>query len=167
MNDTAVSLAEAKARFNELTELAAAGEEVVITKRGKPVVRLSHPAALTAQAGGPGGPSRLDRTHARAAGGEQRVHAPRARREPLLVVYVDTSFLVAALTREPRTPEIQEWLAAPPAGQLAVSDWGGKKGSDPESHKHILHPSGRGASFAPNDYRWERVLLHAHDVESG
>ena len=43
MDDTTVSLAEAKARLSELTELAAAGEEVVITKRGKPVVRLSRP----------------------------------------------------------------------------------------------------------------------------
>ncbi|HMM46331.1 MAG TPA: type II toxin-antitoxin system VapC family toxin [Candidatus Macondimonas sp.] len=39
------------------------------------------------------------------------------------MLYVDTSVLVAALTREPRTPEIQDWLAAQPAGQLAVSDW--------------------------------------------
>jgi antitoxin (DNA-binding transcriptional repressor) of toxin-antitoxin stability system len=43
MDDTTVSLAEAKARLSELTELAAAGQEVVITKRGKPVVRLSRP----------------------------------------------------------------------------------------------------------------------------
>jgi len=41
--ETTVSLAEAKARLSELTQLAAAGEEVVITKRGKPVVRLSRP----------------------------------------------------------------------------------------------------------------------------
>ncbi len=39
------------------------------------------------------------------------------------MLYIDTSVLVAALTREPRTPEIQDWLAALPAGQLAVSDW--------------------------------------------
>lgn len=43
MDDISVSLAEAKARLSELTELAASGEEVVITKRGKPVVRLSRP----------------------------------------------------------------------------------------------------------------------------
>lgn len=43
MDDTTVSLAEAKARLSELAELAASGEEVVITKRGKPVVRLSRP----------------------------------------------------------------------------------------------------------------------------
>lgn len=37
--------------------------------------------------------------------------------------YVDTSVLVAALTRESRTAEAQDWLATQPAGQLAVSDW--------------------------------------------
>lgn len=37
--------------------------------------------------------------------------------------YVDTSVLVAALTHEPRTEEVQEWLAAQAAGELALSDW--------------------------------------------
>lgn len=36
-----ISLAEAKARLSELVEQAANGEEVIITKRGKPVARLS------------------------------------------------------------------------------------------------------------------------------
>jgi hypothetical protein len=39
------------------------------------------------------------------------------------MLYVDTSLLVAALTRERRTSEIQDWLAAQEVGQLAVSDW--------------------------------------------
>jgi len=43
MERTVVNLAEAKARLSELTELAAAGEEVVITKHGKPVAALSRP----------------------------------------------------------------------------------------------------------------------------
>lgn len=43
MNSKIVSLADAKAHLSELAELAAAGETVVITKRGKPVVRLSKP----------------------------------------------------------------------------------------------------------------------------
>lgn len=41
MSKTSVTLAEAKARLSELTERAAAGEEVIITKRGRPVGRLS------------------------------------------------------------------------------------------------------------------------------
>ena len=36
-----VSLAEAKARLSELIERAVAGDTVCITRRGKPVVRLS------------------------------------------------------------------------------------------------------------------------------
>ena len=39
------------------------------------------------------------------------------------MLYVDTSVLVPALTNEPRTREIQDWLAAVPTGQLCVSDW--------------------------------------------
>jgi prevent-host-death family protein len=44
MSGRTVSLVEAKAHLSELAELAAVGEEVIITKRGKPVVRLSPPA---------------------------------------------------------------------------------------------------------------------------
>jgi antitoxin (DNA-binding transcriptional repressor) of toxin-antitoxin stability system len=43
VKEKAVTLADAKARLSELTELAAAGESVIITKRGKPVARLSRP----------------------------------------------------------------------------------------------------------------------------
>ena len=35
-----VSIRMAKARFSELVERAAAGEEIVITRRGRPVARL-------------------------------------------------------------------------------------------------------------------------------
>lgn len=41
MQDTTVTLKEAKARLSELVELAASGERVVITKHGKPVIQLS------------------------------------------------------------------------------------------------------------------------------
>ncbi len=41
MNEKTVSLAEAKAHLSELAELARGGEDVVITKRGRPVMRLS------------------------------------------------------------------------------------------------------------------------------
>jgi antitoxin (DNA-binding transcriptional repressor) of toxin-antitoxin stability system len=43
MDYTIVSLADAKARLSELADLAATGETVIITKRGKPVVRLTKP----------------------------------------------------------------------------------------------------------------------------
>lgn len=41
MHGTHISLAEAKARLSEITELAASGETVIITKRGRAVARLS------------------------------------------------------------------------------------------------------------------------------
>lgn len=43
MDSKTVSLADAKARLSELAELAAAGETVVITRHGKPVVRMTRP----------------------------------------------------------------------------------------------------------------------------
>lgn len=39
------------------------------------------------------------------------------------MLYLDTSILVAALTKEPRTAEIQDWLAGQAVGDLAISDW--------------------------------------------
>jgi antitoxin (DNA-binding transcriptional repressor) of toxin-antitoxin stability system len=43
MEEKTVTLADAKTHLSELTERAAAGEEVIITKRGKPVARISQP----------------------------------------------------------------------------------------------------------------------------
>lgn len=39
------------------------------------------------------------------------------------MAYLDTSLLVSALTHEPRTVEIQAWLAAQPVDELIISDW--------------------------------------------
>lgn len=40
-----------------------------------------------------------------------------------MIDYLDTSVLVAALTNEIRTEEIQVWLADQPVDRLAISDW--------------------------------------------
>jgi predicted nucleic acid-binding protein len=39
------------------------------------------------------------------------------------MLYLDTSLLVAVLTHEARTGEMQEWLAAQAVDELIVSDW--------------------------------------------
>jgi prevent-host-death family protein len=43
VEEKTITLADAKARLSELTELSAAGESVIITKRGRPVARMSPP----------------------------------------------------------------------------------------------------------------------------
>lgn len=39
------------------------------------------------------------------------------------MLYLDTSLLVAAVTNEQRTAEIQQWLAAQSPEELTISDW--------------------------------------------
>ncbi len=40
-----------------------------------------------------------------------------------MTLYLDTSLIVAALTREAKTVPIVEWMACQGPGELAVSDW--------------------------------------------
>ncbi len=40
-----------------------------------------------------------------------------------MILYLDTSLLVAALTNEVETARMQAWLAAQKPGSLAVSEW--------------------------------------------
>ena len=44
MSESTISLAEAKAHLSELTERAASGESILITRHGKAVARLSQPS---------------------------------------------------------------------------------------------------------------------------
>ena len=63
-----VNLAEAKARFSELVTAVAAGEDVVITRHGQPIARLSGvektKAPLASRAGFRAGLPRLDESSA-------------------------------------------------------------------------------------------------------
>ena len=40
-----------------------------------------------------------------------------------MILYLDTSLLVAALTRESGTARVQEWLGKQAPGSLAISEW--------------------------------------------
>ena len=91
-----VSLAEAKARLSELVARAAEGETVQITRRGKPVAQIApivqprKPIDIEALRA-------VSEQDADADGIGRGFHPKDAGRRPLLMLYVDTSVLVAAL----------------------------------------------------------------------
>jgi antitoxin (DNA-binding transcriptional repressor) of toxin-antitoxin stability system len=72
-----ISLADAKARLSELFDRAEAGEDVCITRRGKPVVRLKRFGAAP-QADRCRGIAQADRIYADAGGVCRRFHSPHA-----------------------------------------------------------------------------------------
>src|SRR6185312_3888481 len=63
------------------------------------------------------------RRNAGAIGKRWRFHAPASRRRPLLMLYLDTSLLVAALSTEAKKHEVQAWLTAQDPARLAISNW--------------------------------------------
>lgn len=64
-----------------------------------------------------------DRRDASPARNVAQLCLPLARPRALLTLYLDTSLLVAALTREKETGRMQAWLAGHEPGRLAISDW--------------------------------------------
>ena len=89
----AISLADAKARLSELVDRVEAGDSIDITRRGKPVARLT-------SVGRPR--KRIDRAmleglrrRGGASTGRHRPGAIDAGRRSLLMLYVDTSLIAA------------------------------------------------------------------------
>jgi antitoxin (DNA-binding transcriptional repressor) of toxin-antitoxin stability system len=78
---SAISLANAKARFSELIRRVEDGESIGITRRGKPVARLSRPRGA-AQANRIGQTPGLDGEHAGIAAVGGRSGAILVRRRP-------------------------------------------------------------------------------------
>jgi prevent-host-death family protein len=114
-----VNLVDAKAHLSKLVEWAAAGDTVRITRRGKPVAQIT--AVQTPR-------KRIDLSTLRALTGMMPVQRidPRPRSSAtgpgaLLMLYLDTSLLVAPLTNETETGLMQAWLGEQELSE--IRDW--------------------------------------------
>jgi len=68
-----------------------------------------------------------------------------------LTLYLDTSLLIAALTNEPETARMQEWLGVQQSGDLAISAWVTTEFSAALSMKlrsHVIKAAQRAAALA-------------------
>jgi predicted nucleic acid-binding protein len=75
-----------------------------------------------------------------------------------LTLYLDTSLLVAALTRESKTATVQRWLREQSTTALALSDWTITEFSAALSLKLSATDHGRRPRFWPNSrLGWKRV----------
>lgn len=109
-----VNLAEAKTHLSALVENAAAGEPVLILRRGKPIAQITAIAA-------PRKP--IDLAALRALTGRMRAKGKGAGIFTRTMRDNARSVLVAALTREVELERVQGWLAEQSQETLAISDW--------------------------------------------
>jgi antitoxin (DNA-binding transcriptional repressor) of toxin-antitoxin stability system len=101
---------------------AAAGETVRITRRGKPIAQITRVQALRKPIDFAALKALTDRLPMQKVSAGNFVRKMREQ-GTLLTLYLDTSLLVAALTRESKTATVQRWLREQSTTALALSDW--------------------------------------------
>jgi len=116
-----VTIADAKARLSELVERVARQNGQDHAARKACCASPRHRATVEAdRSQGLAGGNGFD---AHAAGAGAKLASTSAGRVALLMLYLDTSVLVSALTKEADTARSQTWLAKQETSELTTSDW--------------------------------------------
>ena len=125
-----VGVRELRENLAEWLDRAAAGEDILVTERGKPKVRLTQAESVLGPPGARRACHRTLRAARRAAApgtaarrdlSERHHHLRKRRREPLLIAYVDTSALVKLTVDEVGSGEMRElWDEGLPTAASAI-----------------------------------------------